>query len=311
MTRHRAVNTTRVAGLSARYLHQLVSWITRSLCNGFTDSRHKAFKKCMEAERLWADLCATEHRGGCPAFEPVTFTLDPPANTHPSSVPCTIPILGLPPRVVLPTQEPTSRVLPMPAGSPFTSTVSGSLTLSGSSASLGSSTSSGTASFIVSPTPKQEPASPQLHLNVPPRVTPLTQVQLTPTSQACGNVLVAECEGHHTAQPSTTATPCSAEQVEHTTPRAAPQEPRPSVLITPVATDANTALIAAVPATPAPAPCQYVICSVAVFYHSHAAALAAAHSLNRPTAKIMVSDNIEKLEAWMFGKPFVGEDEDA
>jgi hypothetical protein len=50
---------------------------------------------------------------------------------------------------------------------------------------------------------------------------------------------------------------------------------------------------------------------VAVFYHSHAAALAAAHSLNRPTAKIMVSDNIEKLEAWMFGKPFVGEDGDA
>ncbi|KAJ7795047.1 hypothetical protein B0H14DRAFT_3496439 [Mycena olivaceomarginata] len=282
-------------------------WIARSMCDGFTDACHKGFKKCAEAERWWADLCATEHQGGCPVFEPVTFTLDPPANTHPSSTPCTVPILGLPPRVVPPTQEPTTRVLPMPAGSPFTSTASG---LSTASASSGSSTSSGTASFMASPTPKQEPASPQLHLNVPPRVTPLTRVQLTSTGQARGDVLVAEREGHHAAQPSATATPRSAEQVEHATPRAAPLEPRPSVLITPVATDANTALIAAAPATLAPAPRQYAICGVAVFYHSHAAVLAAARSLNRPTAKIMVSDNIEKLEAWMFGKPFVGEDED-
>jgi hypothetical protein len=132
-----------------------------------------------------------------------------------------------------------------------------------------------------------------------------------PTGQARSDVLVAEREGHRAAQPSATVTPRSAEQVEHVTPRAAPPEPRPSVLITPVATDANTTLIAAAPATPAPAPRQYAIRGVAVFYHSHAAALVAARSLNRSTAKIMVSDNIEKLEAWMFGKPFVGEDKDA
>ncbi|KAJ7719859.1 hypothetical protein B0H14DRAFT_3521128 [Mycena olivaceomarginata] len=271
------------------------TWIARSMCDGFTDARHKGFKKCAEAERWWADLCAQEHQGGCPAFEPVTFTLDPPANTHPSSAPCTVPILGLPPRVpivgsIASANDPTSGVLPMPAGSPFTSSTTS--TLSASSVSSGS-TFSGSASFMKSPTPKEEPASPQLHLN------------------ARGDVLVAEREGHCAAQPSATANPRAAKQVEHATPRAAPQEPRPSVLITPVAADANTALIPAAPATPAPAPRQYAIRGVAVFYHSHGAALVAARSLNRPTAKIMVSDNIEKLEAWMFGKPFVGEDEDA
>ncbi|KAJ7850848.1 hypothetical protein B0H13DRAFT_2360508 [Mycena leptocephala] len=47
---------------------------------------------------------------------------------------------------------------------------------------------------------------------------------------------------------------------------------------------------------------------VAVFYNSFAAARAAAVTLELPDAKIMVSDNPEKLEAWMTGKPFVGED---
>ncbi|KAJ7794771.1 hypothetical protein B0H14DRAFT_2621619 [Mycena olivaceomarginata] len=268
------------------------SWIARSLCDGFTDACHKGFKKSFEAERWWADLCAQEHQGGCPPFEPVTFTLDPPARTHPTSAPCTVPIPGLPPRVPahgvpelpprdppygVPAHEPTSRVLPMPVGSPFTAS-----TTSGSSASSASSASSGSASFMgsESDTPKKEPASPGLHLNVPPRVTPFTRVQLTPTGRARAEALAAE--RHHAA----------AEQPEHATPRAAPQA-RPSVLIT--------------PATPAPVPRQYAIRGVAVFYHSHAAA----RSLDRPTTKIMVSNNIEKLEAWMFGKPFVGEDEDA
>ncbi|KAJ7880720.1 hypothetical protein B0H14DRAFT_2566121 [Mycena olivaceomarginata] len=295
MTRHRAVNTTRVAGLSARYLHQLVSWITRSLCNGFTDSRHKAFKKCMEAERLWADLCATEHRGGCPAFEPVTFTLDPPANTHPSSVPCTIPILGLPPRVVLPTQEPTSRVLPMPAGSPFTSTVSGSLTLSGSSASLGSSTSSGTASFI-SPAALERPAA---------RYTPHSGAAHTDQPGLRQRPQLLNAKGTTRRNPPPQRPLVLPSRLSTRRPVLLPRSLAPPSSSPLVATDANTALIAAVPATPGACPI------VAVFYHSHAAALAAAHSLNRPTAKIMVSDNIEKLEAWMFGKPFVGEDEDA
>jgi hypothetical protein len=132
-------------------------------------------------------------------------------------------------------------------------------------------------------------------------------VQLTPTGHARANIIAAKHEGHRAAQPSATATaraPRAAEQAEHPTPRAAPQEPRPSVLITPVTADANATPIPAVPATPVPAPRQYAIHGVAVFYHSHAAALVATHSLNKPTTKIMVSDNIEKLEAWMFGKPF-------
>ncbi|KAJ7814808.1 hypothetical protein B0H14DRAFT_2603855 [Mycena olivaceomarginata] len=37
----------------------------------------------------WRGLCREQHQGGCPAFEPVTFTLNPPNNTHPSSAACT------------------------------------------------------------------------------------------------------------------------------------------------------------------------------------------------------------------------------
>jgi hypothetical protein len=48
---------------------------------------------------------------------------------------------------------------------------------------------------------------------------------------------------------------------------------------------------------------------VAVFYSSYTVARAAAMLLGlEDDSKIMVSDNPEKLEAWMTGKPFVGED---
>jgi hypothetical protein len=49
---------------------------------------------------------------------------------------------------------------------------------------------------------------------------------------------------------------------------------------------------------------QYGICGIAVFYNTYAAA----SSLDLPDARIMVSDNADKLEAWMTGKPFVGEE---
>jgi hypothetical protein len=47
-----------------------------------------------------------------------------------------------------------------------------------------------------------------------------------------------------------------------------------------------------------------------VFYHTHAAA-AAATSLQLAEPHIMVSRNVEKLERWMFGEPFEGEDVEA
>jgi hypothetical protein len=35
----------------------------------------------------------------------------------------------------------------------------------------------------------------------------------------------------------------------------------------------------------------------------------AAGRLGMPAAKIMVSENTEKLQAWMLGEPFLGEDD--
>lgn len=89
--------------------------------------------------------------------------------------------------------------------------------------------------------------------------------------------------------------------------------PRSSVLVTPVAPAAAPAL------APAPAPpaaraapvVQYGIRGVSVFYSSHAAALGAATRLALDNPRIMMTSNIEKLESWMRGDPFVGEDDDA
>ncbi|KAJ7789796.1 hypothetical protein B0H14DRAFT_3502524 [Mycena olivaceomarginata] len=55
---------------------------------------------------------------------------------------------------------------------------------------------------------------------------------------------------------------------------------------------------------------MYGICGVQIFYSSYAAAHAAAVSLGLPDSKIMFSEtnNIKKLQDWMSGKPFLGDD---
>jgi hypothetical protein len=89
--------------------------------------------------------------------------------------------------------------------------------------------------------------------------------------------------------------------------------PRPSVLVTPVAPAAAPALA---PAPAPPAACaapvvQYGIRGVSVFYSSHAVALGAATRLVLDNLRIMMTSNIEKLESWMRGDPFVSEDDNA
>ena len=59
-------------------------------------------------------------------------------------------------------------------------------------------------------------------------------------------------------------------------------------------------------ATPAPRVRRYGIRGVGVFYPSIDAAQAAASSLGLSDAHIMVSSNMEKLEAWMMNMPFDG-----
>ncbi|KAJ7871165.1 hypothetical protein B0H14DRAFT_2570895 [Mycena olivaceomarginata] len=152
--------------------------IARDQTDRFTDAQHKGFKKWAELEQWWRVQCAAHHQGACPAFEAVNFTLDPPNNTHPSTPACNrapaAPVHSGPAMFapVAAADDPTIRVRPMPAGSPF----------------------------AAAPQPKREEGEPSLkreateaslHLNVPPHVQGLTRVQLTPTGHARGIALVA------------------------------------------------------------------------------------------------------------------------
>ncbi|KAJ7353488.1 hypothetical protein DFH08DRAFT_987948 [Mycena albidolilacea] len=291
----------------------------------------------------WQDLCAQHHQGGCPAFEPVIFTLNPPNSTHPSSAPCTTiapagPAVyvaapagthysGATRAAIAAAADPylapgrstaTAPVAPAPPPAPAVAAAPGP-----SAAAAPAPTGS---PFVASPSDvkKEEVSSPTLHLNVPPRVNMNTWVQLTPTGQARADVLyaaahsgaclVAQAEGLRVRDDrlnDITATPpprrdYNGEDVERFHPA-----PRPSVLVTPVAPAAAPA-VAPTPVPPAPpaAPVvQYGIRGVSVFYSSHAAALGAATRLALDNPRIMMTSNIEKLESWMRGDPFVGKDD--
>jgi hypothetical protein len=246
-----------------------LSWIARDQTDRFTDAQHKGFKKWAELEQWWRVQCSAHHQGACPEFEAVNFTLDPPSNTHPSTPACNrapaAPVdsctaMFAPVRAA---EDPTIRVRPMAAGSPF-------------AASPQPKREEGEASL------KREDTEPSLHLNVPPRVHALTHVQLTPTGHARGTALVAARATHQASPPP-------------------PASVRPSVLVTPA--PANSAAERG--------PRYYGIRGVSVFYHTHVAAAAAATSLQLTEPHIMVSRNVEKLERWMFGEPFEGEDAEA
>ncbi|KAJ7825742.1 hypothetical protein B0H14DRAFT_2596335 [Mycena olivaceomarginata] len=92
------------------------SWIACAQTDGYTDANHCGFKKWADIEVWWRGLCRKQHQGGCPAFEPITFTLNPPNNTHPSSAACTRLI---PAAVTVPAAAATRTMVPMPAPSPF------------------------------------------------------------------------------------------------------------------------------------------------------------------------------------------------
>ncbi|KAJ7791740.1 hypothetical protein B0H14DRAFT_2624714 [Mycena olivaceomarginata] len=263
------------------------SWIARAQTDGFADASQRGFKKWHEMEQWWSGLCAEQHRDGCPAFEALSFSLNPPTNTHPSSAPCT----RILPAPTAGTSAAAGGMVPMPAPSPF----------------CGGSTLPAAA---VKHEPKDEPTSPSLHLNVPPSVTPLTRVQLTPTGHARAGVIAQERAAAAEANPPPRA---SARQTVAATPRAAAagDRPHPSVLVTPHQTGHDERTRSPSPAADAPAPTMYGIRGVAVMYPTHGTALAAARCLNLAEPKIMVTNNASKLEAWITMKKFVGEDEDA
>ncbi|KAJ7118003.1 hypothetical protein C8R43DRAFT_1137475 [Mycena crocata] len=173
----------------------------------------------------------------------------------------------------------------------------------------------------VSPSPKKEEPQ-ELFLTVP-RVTTSTRVQLSPTGHARAAALRGEANPtfsatpqhrEHTVSPSPPSTPLAHAPSDATASVLATPFPNadasgsatPSVLATPAA--ANAGGVVAAPPAPNPARVhQYGVCGVGIFYPSFSAAHAAALRLGLEP-KIMVSDNVEKLEAWILGKPFLGDD---
>ncbi|KAJ7842938.1 hypothetical protein B0H14DRAFT_2585983 [Mycena olivaceomarginata] len=251
------------------------SWIARSLTDGYTDARHKGFKNWSELETWWTGLCHAHHQGQCPPFEVVTFTLDPSPVTHPSSAPCSI---GVAP-------APALRVAPAPATLPAIRTAASS-----SSAATSVSTIHAPADDGIR---KEESTTPALHLNGPPRVTPNTRVQLTPTGHARGTLIaqahsrgclvaragIPRATGPRAPSPEDPPVPALDQATVAATParaRAGDNEagPRPSVLVTPSGR-AQAGLVAPAPANagPEPAPQMFGIRGVSVFYSTHAAAV--------------------------------------
>ncbi|KAJ7179969.1 hypothetical protein C8R43DRAFT_941707 [Mycena crocata] len=171
------------------------------------------------------------------------------------------------------------------------------------------------------PPSKTEPLSPQLKKEEPqelflpvPRVTPSTRIQLSPTGHTraaalhFGEANPTIMDGtprrqQHSVSPSPPSTPVAASSDSYT----------PSVLTTPVpypnggVAPAPAPADAVAPAAP-PRVRQYGIRRVGIFYSSRESAYAAARSLGLEGSKIMVTDNLEKLEAWITGRPFVGDD---
>ncbi|KAJ7302848.1 hypothetical protein DFH08DRAFT_977557 [Mycena albidolilacea] len=280
-----AVSSGRVRGVYSNF------WIARAQTDGFTDAKHCGVKKWHNMEQWWTALCTEQHQGGCPPFEPVTFTLNPPNHTRLSSAPCTRTLPAPSASTSAAAGQgtaPHAAIVPMLAPSPF---------CGGSSLDAATPTATPT---------NDEPSTPSLHLNVPPRVTPLTRVQLTPTSHTCAAVIAQERAAAE-ANPPLRASPPTVTTTPHA---AAPGDrPHPSVLVTPHQT--GEVQRTAAPAADAPAPAMYGIRGVAVMYPTHSAALPAARRLNLVEPKIMATSNASKLEAWITMKKFVGEDEDA
>ncbi|KAJ7754814.1 hypothetical protein B0H16DRAFT_1458852 [Mycena metata] len=335
------------------------SWIARGQTDGYTDSRQKAFKKWADLEHWWSGMCAMHHTAGCPPFESVGFSLNPPSNTHPSSPPCTRAGGPIPRgHVILPN---------LPLLPAYTPVAGPSTAVAGpSTAVAGPSTTSlpvpAPSPFTAPPHKKEEPRSPKLLS--PPRVTLNTRVQLTPTGLPRGLHLAAATAAAQSGSrtPRASAPPMTLlaaelatddeddedySDLESTLTESSTLSTAPSSrlsspelrLATPVYVAAPVAAPAAVPApvpaapilraapvipsvlvTPGPgAPStpeparhlprvrQYGIRGVSVFYPTHESARAAAMSLGIDP-KIMVSDNVEKLEAWMIGETFLGED---
>ncbi|KAF8187309.1 hypothetical protein K438DRAFT_2151354 [Mycena galopus ATCC 62051] len=258
-------------------------WIANDQTYGYTDSVQRGFKKWRELEHGWGAKCIAEHKGHCPPFESVTFSLNPP---YLSSSPCSCistAIVDTAPSSAKPSSPAATLRVALSALMLAPSLFGASLSSSTSSSNL-SSASSSTSTLFDDDDPKEEPITPKLMLNVPPHVTP------APAYVAGAPALAAPA-------PTVAATPQAVRQ----------GLPAHSILVTPQpAAAANPPAPTAVPAAISPE--LYGICSVAVFYFSHELAIAGAASLGLTSSKILVSHNAAKVKAWMQGLSFTGDE---
>ncbi|KAJ6455130.1 hypothetical protein C8R47DRAFT_1082864 [Mycena vitilis] len=248
-----------------------------------------------------------------------------------------------PPASAASTSAGPATVLPTAAPSPFSS--SSSAATSSSSSSLSSASSLSLSSADVKKeeptTPrlkKEETSSPRVLAEAPgtpdlariPRmtartpITPDTRVYLTRAGEVYADQVAARAAHAVALTPARGA-------ISALTPTRGPSNvPRPRTLAPPVAgpsrapaTDSGpppSILVtprvavgtarAADTARPERRPRRYGIRGVAVFYNSFQSAADAARALELDDSKIMFSSNPAKLEAWMSGQPFVGEEDE-
>ncbi|KAJ6568229.1 hypothetical protein DFH09DRAFT_1313693 [Mycena vulgaris] len=319
-------------------------WIARTQVEGVSNGFYKAAKTWDEGMCLWNEMCAEKHRHGCPPCEPITFSLVPDPRTQPRPPPCLpyprasatagpSPASSVAPASPFPLPMPSAPVAPllfaMPAGDSgaslvpiagtsflgWTHVAAPSFGLPCPAPSPFSMPSVKTESDPASPTlKKQEPLTPTGHaaastlMGTPP---PIGSVR---HSSALSMLSVSSVGLSMSSASSLTTSSAPSPQpraplVTPTMPVPAAAPRLPSLLATP-----NPAAVGV--AAPAPAPPQpltrhimYGVRGVGVFYDSYTSARAAATHLGIEDPKIMIMSDAEKLEAWITGKPFVGEDE--
>ncbi|KAF8205187.1 hypothetical protein K438DRAFT_1964275 [Mycena galopus ATCC 62051] len=321
----RAAASTQFLWSGAAGSSRILNWVARQQSERYVNSHTKSFKTWDDKIHWWNQQCNELHQNGCPPFEAVTFSLAGDPRTQPGPGPCTF----YAPLSVAHARAATDDVAaPATANAPDSAVASivnrGDLFLedgvdgvtivrrllqcpstSASSASLSSMRSPRVKTEDVIPDlippPKEEPYSPRVA-----GVTLNTRVHLTPTGRRYAESLqLPSPTPANTPTPTNTPTPAG---------RRAPAAPAlPSIAATPHAPHARVPGAAAVPAAPAPSAGAarrhaYGIHGVPVFYVTYGSALAAALKLGLDDSKIMFSENAEKLEQWMLGKPFLGEE---
>ncbi|KAJ7891187.1 hypothetical protein B0H14DRAFT_2560783 [Mycena olivaceomarginata] len=187
-----------------------------------------------------------------------------------------------------------------PAGSPFGPSSTSFTASTSSTVSTGSAFDGGAPLMGVKKEEEEENA-PCLRLNPPPRVTPSTRVLLSPSGRARGDLLVARAAAAAAAAaPTVAASPHREEEVTPTAPNSSLGDCYPTLGRRCCSSRSRP------PSRPRPAP--RLALSNTGFVGSRSAQ-AAAGRLGMSDAKIMVSENAEKLQAWMLGERFFGEDD--